>query len=272
MREHFYTGANGPQDTIQFATTPRYLAGGGDPRRVTEVLQAAGWTNHSDPAYPHVLLASPDTAVHLTLEPTAPDTSTAWWKFRARGWYAAFGGHTPVEILAGFSDALLHPAPDPPPTPAGIHEILTSTGWARENDEKGTASALSPDASVRMGPRPGLDDAAGRPTWSAEAAPATGFGDRRLWSAWFSAGTPTHLVAGFAAQLVSPEPVFRGSHSLPNAWMITQKPTTVQGEHLADDHRQRLKAVRAAARKQRKTAAALATRVPATPAAASTRR
>lgn len=265
MREHFYTGANGPQDTIQFATTPRYLAGGGDPRRVTEVLRAAGWTNHSDPAYPHVLLASPDTAVRLTLEPTAPDTSTAWWKFRAWGWYAAFGGHTPVEILAGFADTLLHPAPDQPPTPAGIHEILVSTGWNRTDDGKGTASAVSPDASVRMGPRPGMDDAAGRPTWSAEATPATGFGDRRLWSAWFSAGTPTHLVAGFAAQLVSPQPVYRGSHGLPHSWLLTQKPTTVQGEHLADDHRQRLEAVRAAARKQRRAAAALAARAPLPP-------
>ncbi|MEE4544039.1 DUF317 domain-containing protein [Streptomyces sp. V4-01] len=178
MREHFYTGANGPEDTVQFATAPRYLAGGGDPRRVTEVLQAAGWTNHSDPTYPHVLLAGPDMAVHLTLEPTAPDTSSACWKFRACGWYAAFGGHTPVEILAGFSDALLPPAPDQPPAPDAIHDILTATGWNSDNDGQGTEFALSPDGYARMGPRPGLDDAAGQPTWSADITPATGFGDR----------------------------------------------------------------------------------------------
>ncbi|WUH90384.1 DUF317 domain-containing protein [Streptomyces sp. NBC_00433] len=269
MREYFQTGANGPQDTVQFATTSRYLAGGGDPRRVTEVLRAAGWTNHSDLAYPHVLLASPDMAVRLALEPAQPDASTAWWKFNARGWYAAFGGHTPVEILAGFSDALLHPAPDQPPTPAGIRAILASTGWDKETDGQGAETALSPDGYVRMGPRPGMDDEAGRPTWSAEVAPATGFADRRLWSAWFSAGTPTHLVAGFAAQLMSTEPVYRDSRGLPHSWLLTQERTSVQGEHLADDHRLRLEAVRAAARKQRRAAAALAAHAPLPPATAS---
>ncbi len=249
----FFTDANKPLNTVQYATTPRYLAGGGDPRRITEVLRAAGWTSHSDPAYPHVLLASPGMAVRLTLEP-APDAYSAWWRFHdhAGGWYAHFGGHTPVEIIAGFSDALTRPAPQKPPSLPEIRDVLVSTGWSRSYDRKGIESAHSPDRYVRMGPHPGLDGQEDWPTWCAEAALTTGLGGHeRLWQAWFSHGTPTHLVAGFAAQLVAPGPVYRGSYGLPCSWLVAQEPTAVQGEQLAAEHRQRLKAVRASARTQR---------------------
>lgn len=40
--------------------TPRHLAGGGDPRHITEYLLATSWSNHSVPGYPQVLLESPD--------------------------------------------------------------------------------------------------------------------------------------------------------------------------------------------------------------------
>jgi hypothetical protein len=270
VRELFYSAANGPEGTVQFATTPRFLAGGGDPRRVTEVLRAAGWTDHSDPGYPHVLLASPDRSVRLTLEPSKPDTRTAWWRFHALSWYAHFGGHTPVEILAGFTDALLEPAPEQPPTLAAIREILASTGWSKDYDSKGIESALSPDGSARMGPHPAMDGEGDWPTWAAEVAPAHGGGHELLWSAWLAHGTPAHLVAAFAAQLVSTGPVYRGSYGLPHSWLLTQEPTTVQGEQLAAEHRQRLDAARATARKQRKRAAALSARSPATPATTNT--
>lgn len=263
----FYTGANGPTNTVQYATTPRYLAGGGDPRRVTEVLRTAGWSKHSDPGYPHVLLASPDMSVRLALEPSAPDPYTAWWQVNGQGWYAHFGGHAPAEIIAGFSDALLQPAPQQPPALTDIREVLDSTGWTKEYDRKGIESALSPDGFVRMGPHPSLDSEPGWPTWYAEAAlPTRRGGHERLWQAWFSHNTPTHLVAGFAEELVSTEPLFRGSYGLPCSWLLSQEPTTVQGEDLAEAHHQRVAVARAAAHKQRKAAAALRARAPLTPA------
>lgn len=253
MRETFHTAANCPQNTVQYATTPRYLAGGGDPRRITEVLCAAGWSNHSDPCYPHVLLASPDQAVRLTMEPSAPDSYTAWWRFHAQDWYAHFGGHTPVEILAEFCDALLQPSPEVPPSLAEIRQVLASTGWSKDYDHKGIESALSPDHLVRMGPRPGLDGEGDWPTWAVEVMLPTGMGGREcLWRAWFSHGTPAHLIAAFARQLVSVDPVYRGSYGLPCSWLLTQQPTSVRGEHLAADHHNRLDAVRAITRKQRK--------------------
>lgn len=269
MREMFDTNANGPRGTIQFATTPRYLAGGGDPRRITDVLRAAGWSNHSVPGYPHVLLASPDMAVQLTLEPSKPDTYTDWWAFRGPGWYVHFGGHAPAEILAGFSDALVRPAPEQAPSAAGIRDLLVATGWRREYDRSGTESARSPDGFLTMTGKLWSSDRTRR-TWIAEASlPTGGGGHERMWQARFHQDTPSHLVGGFASALVDPGPVYRGSYGLPHSWLLTQEPTTVQGEQLAAEHRQRLDRVRAAAREQRKTAASLATRMPATPPTAS---
>lgn len=246
-----FFSAHKPANTVQYATTPRYLVGGGDPRRVTEVLRAAGWTNHSDPLYPHVLLASPDLAIRLTLEAPSPDPYTAWWRFEAAGWYAHFGGHTPVEIVAGFGDALLQPEPEQPPTPADIRQILASTGWGMEDDGQCSASAYSPDDCIHVGTLLDVVNGAEHRTWHAQAALPDGLGGHeRLWQAWFSHGTPTHLVAGFARELVDTAPVYRGLHEVPRSWLTT--PVTVQGEQLAAEHRQRLDA----ARKHRKTPSA----------------
>ncbi|MGI5457520.1 hypothetical protein ACQEWB_31010 [Streptomyces sp. CA-249302] len=74
--ERFYSKVNGPTlhrvNAVRWLdeVTPRHLAGGGDPRHVTEYLLASGWSNHSVPGYPHVLLESPDRRLHLTLEPS----------------------------------------------------------------------------------------------------------------------------------------------------------------------------------------------------------
>jgi hypothetical protein len=174
-----------------------------------------------------------------------------------------------VEILAGFCDALVEPGPERPPVLADVRAVMASTGWSTGDALEGVEPAVSPDGLARMGPHQGMDEETDAPAWSAEVALGTGTGGQtRLWSAWFSHGTPAHLVAGFAEQLVSPGPVYRGSFGLPHSQLLTQEPTAVQGEQLAADHRQRLDRVRAAARKQRKTAAALAARAPSTPAAA----
>ncbi|MEV1088865.1 hypothetical protein [Streptomyces microflavus] len=72
--ERFYSRVNGPTlhrvNTVRWLdeVSPRHLAGGGDPRHVTEHLLASGWSNHSVPGFPHALLESPDHRLHLTLE------------------------------------------------------------------------------------------------------------------------------------------------------------------------------------------------------------
>ncbi|MFD4829156.1 DUF317 domain-containing protein [Streptomyces uncialis] len=105
-----------------YEIAPRHLAGGGDPRHVTEVLLASGWSDHSVPRYPHVLLRSPDRMLQLVLEPSGPDPRDTWWRVSSYSpsnpdpdWVAHFGGYTPAEFVAAFTDALLNPPPGETP-------------------------------------------------------------------------------------------------------------------------------------------------------------
>ncbi|MEU1073530.1 MULTISPECIES: DUF317 domain-containing protein [unclassified Streptomyces] len=140
------TRANSPHGTIWFETQPRHLAGRGDPRHITQALRAAGWANRSDPDFPHVLLVSPDYRHTVVLEPD-PEAYGAWWRIRGQEedggrWYTEFGAHTPVEILASLTDALLEPAPEHAPP---VWSPLTAAGWSYERDERGNEIARHPD-------------------------------------------------------------------------------------------------------------------------------
>ncbi|MFF0201940.1 DUF317 domain-containing protein [Streptomyces sp. NPDC005017] len=262
---YFPTRANEPHNTIWFETHPRHLAGPGDPRRITQTLRAAGWKNHSDPDYPHVILASPDYQHTLLLEP-APEPYAAWWRIRGgseeRRWYTEFGGNTPVEILASLTDALLQPAPETTPE---IWPALTKAGWTYERDEKGNESAAHPDGILSL--RRWTISPAERFFWTAEATLATGLGGRnQIWRASLDDAMPRHLIAAFAAALASDEPVQRGMCDVPHS--VTQHQRGPQGEQLAAAHEARLKAARTAARKARRSAAPTTRSVPA-PAAVS---
>ncbi|MFI7337164.1 DUF317 domain-containing protein [Streptomyces sp. NPDC050085] len=67
-----------------------------------------------------MVLVSPDHRYTLALEPS-PDAYATWWRIVSHAdgshWYAAFGGNTPVEVIAGFTDALLRPHPTTPSSP-----------------------------------------------------------------------------------------------------------------------------------------------------------
>ncbi|MFD7013906.1 DUF317 domain-containing protein [Streptomyces sp. NPDC059928] len=241
--------AEDPSNRIWFDTAPRYLAGPGDPRHVTQALRAAGWKNYSHPDFPHVVLASPDFRHTLTLEPE-PDTYSAWWRIATQGWsdhwHASFGGNTPVEVIAGFTDALLAPAPASEPD---VWPVLSAAGWACERGEHGNESARHPDGITTMERRATLTS--DYFAWSAEVAlPNGGGGHQQLWQAYFDDRTPRHLLAGFATALTDPAPVQRGHYGVPHSHLVTQKPGP-PGEQLAAAHQARLKAIRAAARKAR---------------------
>ncbi|MFJ9033613.1 DUF317 domain-containing protein [Streptomyces sp. NPDC102274] len=265
--EYFHTRANEPLDTIQFATTPRHFAGHGDPRHITQALRAAGWKNHSAPDYPHVILASPDNRYHLVLEPT-PSTYKAWWRITSEApgqyWHAEFGGETPAEILAGFTDALILPAPEQQPD---VWQPLVAAGWTYNRDEHGTEEAVAPDGIMRVSRFTTLTS--NRSTWKAEAALPTGLGGHeRIWHAYIDDETPRHLIAGFTAALAHPEPVQRGMYDVPHAHLVTQKQNGPQGKHLLAAHEARLKAARTAARRTRRAAALQTQPSPATAAPA----
>ncbi|MFF2189658.1 DUF317 domain-containing protein [Streptomyces sp. NPDC058155] len=251
------TRADGPEHTIWFETRPRHLAGGGDPRHITQALRAAGWKNHSDPDYPHVVLTSPDHRHTVALEPET-SSYTAWWRIQAHGdhghWYTTFDGNTPVEILAGLTDALLTPAPKTAPE---IWVPLTEAGWTYERDEHGNESARHPDNILSLRRRavePGEDF-----SWTAEAALPTGLGGyKRIWHAYFDDRMSPHLIAAFTLALARDEPVQRRHYDVPHSHLVTQE-RGPRGEQLAHAHEVRLKAARATARKTRRTAPAAQT-------------
>lgn len=263
---HIPNRAAEPHHTIWFETSPRHLAGRGDPRRVTQTLRAAGWKNHSDPDYPHVVLASPDHRHTVVLEPE-PKPYSAWWRIRGEheqhAWYTEFGAHTPVEILAALTDALIAPAPGPE-NPPDIWPVLTRAGWRYVCDEHGNESATHPDNILnlrRWSVEPGESF-----FWTAEAAFVyAGGGCDRIWRASLDDRMPRHLIAAVAIALASHEPVQRGRYDVPHPHLVTQELCGPQGEQLAAAHEQRLKDVRAATRKARRNATP-ATRSPAAPA------
>ncbi|MDV9196054.1 DUF317 domain-containing protein [Streptomyces sp. Wh19] len=254
MIPYLLTRAADPRTRIWFETRPRHLAGGGDPRRITQTLRAAGWKSRSDPDYPHVALASPDYQHSLLLEPGTASYS-AWWRICGQdeqsSWYTEFGGNIPVEILSALTDALLRPAPETTPD---VWPALTSAGWTYQRYENGNETASHPDGILSL--RRWTVEPAERFYWTAEAVlPNGGGGESRLWSASLDDRMPPHLLAAFANALASNEPVQRGMYDVPHNHLVTQEARGPQGEELAAAHEDRLKAVRTAVRKARRLAA-----------------
>ncbi|MER5440123.1 DUF317 domain-containing protein [Streptomyces sp. NPDC002790] len=252
-RPYIASAADDPWSRIWWDTTPRHLAGPGDPRHVTQALRAGGWKDFGDPDFPHVVLASPDYQHTLVLEPT-PDTYGSWWRIASTawaGWHASFGGNTPAEIIAGFTDGLLQPEPATEPD---IWPTLQSAGWSYERDERGNERAHHPDGLTTMERSATLTS--DYFSWKAEVALPTGLGGHhRLWHGYFDDRTPRHLLVGFATALVDPAPVSRGHYDVPHSHLVTQVERGAQGEQLAAAREARLKAIRSSARKARRSAA-----------------
>ncbi|WP_345616637.1 DUF317 domain-containing protein [Streptomyces ziwulingensis] len=181
--------------------SPLYLAGGGDPAWVTVPLhRACGWSHGHDPLQPRVLLSSPDQKVLLRLEPKADGP---WWTIQhARtadqpAWYASFGARTPVEIIAGFTDALTDLTADRADD-WDPQEPLLNAGWS---PAYGHHRLASPDRTARVE----ADWTSG--SWWVDTA----LRDFRSpqWQAHFSEHTPPHLITAFTAALADPRPVPR---------------------------------------------------------------
>ncbi|MER6531642.1 DUF317 domain-containing protein [Streptomyces sp. NPDC001508] len=188
-----------PDTTLVAFIGPRHLAGGGDPAWITVPLhRACGWSYGHDPLMPRVILSSPNQKALLRLE---PDPEGQWWTIHHNAtqdrpaWYASFGARTPVEIIAGFTDALTAPAAATT-APADPYEPLERAGWS----PTGTADGfLSPDGRA-MVQRTG---SAGDGPWFATVALPG------LWQAQFDEHTPPHLIAAFTAALADSRPVPR---------------------------------------------------------------
>ncbi|MFJ1652694.1 DUF317 domain-containing protein [Streptomyces sp. NPDC088337] len=210
---------------------PRHLAGGGDPAWVTVPLhRACGWRYGDDPLIPRVLLSSPDQKALLRLEPE-PD-GQRWTLSHAAEpdrptWYASFGAHTPVELIAAVTDALTDPATTAN-TPSDPYEPLHQGGWL---PAAGTNALVSPDATADI-QHSGTAQDPGAWFISATLGP-----NRPVWQARFGVYTPPRLISAFTAALTDPKPVPRTKawSSLPtyDPAIITCRSTDVPAVHVA---------------------------------------
>ncbi|MGX1759928.1 DUF317 domain-containing protein [Streptomyces lydicus] len=204
--------ASGAFSPYPVYAAPRYLAGGGDPRYVTAPLIALGWAHTTVDGLPQMRLRSPDSHTELAL---TPDPDKPWWTIHTPAsyppsgqpaWHATFGGRTPVEALAGLTDALVSAAPQTAPDPWAP---LIAAGWKVSEDRHVTATSPDGTATVqlyRAGPyrhwRIATEhDFVGTP--------------HEVWSAHLSGSTPVHLIAGLTAGLADASPVLRAPDALP---------------------------------------------------------
>ncbi|WP_371679656.1 DUF317 domain-containing protein [Streptomyces sp. NBC_01276] len=198
-----------------------------------------------------MILASPDQRYALALEPEN-ESYSKWWRISCtsdtESWYAEFGGNTPVEILAGFTDALLAPAPETAPD---VWSIVTKAGWSYTQNERGHELAEHPDGILQLR------------RWDRKISWNTGFiacallpdglgGQETVWEAHL--GNAPHLAAAFVTALVDPAPVARAEYDVPHSGLVTQKPGGRQGDYLAKEHTARLARSRATAVRSRRTA------------------
>lgn len=222
-----------PPDTVEIDfVTPRHLAGGGDPSWITVPLhRACGWSHGNDPLMPRVLLSSPDQKALLRLD---PDPEGQWWTLHHApspgqpAWYASFGGHTPVELIAAVTDTLTDPDPAAK-APSDPYEPLRQAAWT---PSAGAPGFVSPDGTAYV-QRLGSEEEPG--AWFITSTLIQG--NRRVWQARFGERTPTHLVAAFTTALTDPSPVLRtaGTRRLPtyDPTLVTRRTTDVLVELVA---------------------------------------
>ncbi|MBW1597301.1 DUF317 domain-containing protein [Streptomyces sp. JJ38] len=227
----------GEEAEQHYLVQPRALAGGGDVRHVSEFLRASGWRDKSK-AVGSLFLESPDRMVRIAYDPfVLPGGWTIHGKATGQQdeWWVKLGRQTPVEIVAGLSDALTRPrsahAPD-------VWAPLQEQHW-HTRPEAGHYTATSPDNTAWMQFRqaPGGDA-----TWWSGAKDQQGNG----WTAQFTATTPMHLVQAFSAALASPEPVMRPRGRVPHSAQIRTTSVSVLPSQLSAWQQARITAARAA--------------------------
>lgn len=136
----------GEQPEQHYLIEPRALAGGGDIRHVSEFLRASGWRDRSKTGGP-LLLENPDRTIRIAY---APYVQPGGWTIHGAAtghqteWWVHLDRQTPVEIVAGLTDALTQPrSAHAPNVWAPLEEQRWQTG-----PEDGHYTATSPDGSA----------------------------------------------------------------------------------------------------------------------------
>ncbi len=232
-----WQAAQTPQQ--HYAIHPRYLAGGGDLRHITEYLRVSGWANSSPKQSNVLVFDNPERTLRVAYDPLGTPPGWAVAGLNAAGgqmlWQARLSPQTPVEIVAGLTDALTQqqrPAHAP-----NVWAPLEQHGWEAASETHPTA--ISPDKNAWMQWR---QNGPGDAYWWAGAQTEHG----ATWDAAFSSSTPMHLIQAFTTQLASPEPVMRPLGHVPPTSRIRAQSLSVLPADLSAWQQRRLNAARAA--------------------------
>ncbi|MGW6742853.1 DUF317 domain-containing protein [Streptomyces sp. NPDC055025] len=238
MKKHKQETGRGPGEAAvqYYLVRPRHLAGGGDPRYVSEFLRASGWKDQSKNGGP-LAFDSPGRTGRVTYDPV---NQPGGWTIRAQAtrqqeaWQVTLGSQTPVEIVAGFTDALTRPrSAHAPNVWAPLHE----QHWQPHHNERFTA--ISPDGSAYLQfHQAGPGDA----YWWAGAGTEHGM----VWNATFTSTTPMHLLEAFSAALADPQPVMRPRGHVPLSNRIRTTSVSVLPSQLSAWQQARITAARTA--------------------------
>jgi hypothetical protein len=227
----------GEQAQQHYLIEPRALAGGGDVRHVSEFLRASGWRDKSKAGGP-LSMESPDRMVRIAYDPYV---LPGGWTIHgaANGhqdeWWAHLGRRTPVEIVAGLTDALTRPRSAHAPN---VWAPLKEQRW-RTPPNAEHVTATSPDGSAWMQYHQTPD---GEAMWWSGAKDQQGNG----WTAQFTPSTPMHLVQAFSTALASPEPVMRPLGRVPHSARIQTTSVSVLPSQFSAWQQARITAARAA--------------------------
>lgn len=223
----------GEQPEQHYLISPRSLAGGGDIRHVRDYLLASGWSDKTRRTGP-LHLVSPDRTLQVGYDPYV---LPGGWTIHSAAhrhqpeWVAILGRQTPVEIIAGLTDALTQPRTAHAPN---VWTPLKEQGWQLSTEANST-TATSPSrepAQVQF-----------RHVAGDEAAWWVG---TRNWTASFTTTTPLHLIQRFATALADPEPVLRPLGHAPHGDPIVASPVSVLPSQLRAWRHHRVAEARAA--------------------------
>ncbi|MEU6312316.1 DUF317 domain-containing protein [Streptomyces sp. NPDC047014] len=236
-KQHWAGWAQTQQAQQHYLIEPRYLAGSGDLRHVSEFLRASGWKDVARGSGAMLAFDSPDRMVRVAYQPPGGWQVHGATHGHQGAWQVTLSPQTPVEIVAGLTDALTKPRSAHAPN---VWAPLAEMSWNIQADEHFVAQSPDRHAIVQY-----VKDAVGggRDHWWIGAR--TEYGP--LWSIQATASTPLHLMQSLTGALADPEPVMRPRSHVPPSARIRTTSVSVLPEQLGAWQQARLSAARAAA-------------------------
>ncbi|MFD5478552.1 DUF317 domain-containing protein [Streptomyces hawaiiensis] len=216
-----------PAQTVQ--VLPCHLAGPGvvDPRTAWAFPFDQGWPFAQTDAGTAAAF-SPCLRLQTTYDPQPDKPGKGTWTISAHqapftppAWRITFDATTPIELLHDVHTELLdlyledrHSDKDrlfqDETAPHEAYVPLLARGWSHTVKTDGTQTFLTPEGLGGVRHRYAISGSTG-PAWRFWG----GYPSEPHWTARFSFGTPTTLVAAFTASLISTEPLHRTVQDVP---------------------------------------------------------